>query len=74
MSESSNSFCNGVEGDEEEVSGSEGPRGRSAGHCSPSCEAVEEAVVSFEQKVAALEAKVSEIGATPSIKTYNVLP
>ena len=33
--------------------------------------AVEEAVVSFNDKVAALEAKVSEMGATPSIKTYK---
>ena len=32
---------------------------------------VEEAVVSFEEKVAALEAKVSQLGATPAIKTYK---
>ena len=32
---------------------------------------VEEAVVSFEEKVAALEAKVSQMGATPAIKTYK---
>ena len=32
---------------------------------------VEEAVVSFEEKVAALEAKVSEMGAVPTIKTYK---
>jgi predicted phage gp36 major capsid-like protein len=32
---------------------------------------VEEIVVSFEEKVAALEAKVSQMGATPAIKTYK---
>ena len=32
---------------------------------------VEEAVVSFEEKVAALEAKISAMGATPVIKTYK---
>ena len=32
---------------------------------------VEEAVVAFEEKVAALEAKVSQLGATPAIKTYK---
>ena len=33
--------------------------------------AVEEAVISFDEKVAALEAKVSQLGATPAIKTYK---
>ena len=33
--------------------------------------AVEEAVISFDEKVAALEAKVSQMGATPAIKTYK---
>jgi len=32
---------------------------------------VEEVVVAFEEKVAALEAKVSQLGATPAIKTYK---
>jgi HK97 family phage major capsid protein len=34
---------------------------------------VEEAVISFEEKVAALEAKVSQLGATPTIKTYKTI-
>jgi HK97 family phage major capsid protein len=33
--------------------------------------AVEEAVISFDEKVAALEAKVSQMGAIPAIKTYK---
>jgi predicted phage gp36 major capsid-like protein len=35
--------------------------------------AVEEAKVSFEEKVAALEAKVSSISAVPTIKTYKTI-